>query len=81
LFASAKSPDWLSDLPILLSMGTGVKWPWNEPYHSPSPSVEVKYESSYTSTHLFAFMLCTGTALPTSDLWHYFISMIKQKKA
>jgi hypothetical protein len=25
-------------------------------------------------------MLCTGTALPISDLWHYFISVIKHKK-
>lgn len=80
VFASAKSPDRLWNLPTLLSMGTGVKWPGNEPYNSPSPSVEVKYESSYTSTHLFAFMLCTWTALPISDLWYYFISMIKHKK-
>jgi hypothetical protein len=40
----------------------------------------LKNKWSYTSTHLYAFMVSKEAALPISDLQYYFISMFKHKK-
>jgi hypothetical protein len=42
--------------------GGGVKWLRNEVKQSPLASAQVKNESAYTSSHLYAFMTQKGKA-------------------
>jgi hypothetical protein len=58
----------------------GVKQPERDVYHSPSSSVQVKSDYSYTSTPLCAFMSCRGEVTCICLLYRAFHNVLRDYK-